>query len=176
MQVWAHLQEQMAGNRPRPLGVSPGSLLRSGIGRLKEIVPLVAEVPPRGHLSPRRTCFLCRFLQRSGKSAKDRRCSRPVSNRGPFACEANVITTTLRKPCSPAPLLLASPSLPEHPRPRPQPPTPTPTPTPTASTGDQKREETSSLGSPGRATLNSSFLFSFSFFFYFREMILRFSN
>ena len=25
-------------------------------------------------------------------------CFRPVSNRGPFACEANVITTTLRKP------------------------------------------------------------------------------
>ena len=24
-------------------------------------------------------------------------CFRPVSNRGPFACEANVITTTLRK-------------------------------------------------------------------------------
>uniref|UniRef100_A0A674NWD2 CCHC-type domain-containing protein n=1 Tax=Takifugu rubripes TaxID=31033 RepID=A0A674NWD2_TAKRU len=26
------------------------------------------------------------------------KCFRPVSNRGPFACEANVITTTLRKP------------------------------------------------------------------------------
>lgn len=25
-------------------------------------------------------------------------CFCPVSNRGPFACEANVITTTLRKP------------------------------------------------------------------------------
>ena len=29
---------------------------------------------------------------------KESHCSRPVSNWGPFACEANVITTTLRKP------------------------------------------------------------------------------
>ena len=36
-------------------------------------------------------------------------CFRPVSNRGPFACEANVITTTLRKqllmPLGPLPFL-----------------------------------------------------------------------
>ena len=30
--------------------------------------------------------------------AESKYCFRPVSNRGPFACEANVITTTLRKP------------------------------------------------------------------------------
>ena len=29
---------------------------------------------------------------------KKPKCFCPVSNRGPFACEANVITTTLQKP------------------------------------------------------------------------------
>ncbi len=31
---------------------------------------------------------------------KESNCSRPVSNWGPFACQANVITTTLRKPAA----------------------------------------------------------------------------
>ena len=32
------------------------------------------------------------------KTCEKRGCFRPGSNRGPFACEANVITATLRKP------------------------------------------------------------------------------
>ena len=42
-----------------------------------------------------------RAISRSWRKAKREKrkepCFRPVSNRGPFACEANVITTTLRK-------------------------------------------------------------------------------
>lgn len=36
--------------------------------------------------------------RREGKG----KCFCPVSNRGPFACEANVITTTLQKRCASA--------------------------------------------------------------------------
>ena len=47
--------------------------------------------------------ILLRIKSRADPTATDRdnkqTCFRPVSNRGPFACKANVITTTLRKPC-----------------------------------------------------------------------------
>ena len=56
----------------------------------------------RSEDGPRATCSA---QQRQGGSLSSECCSglrrpcfRPVSNRGPFACEANVITTTLRKP------------------------------------------------------------------------------
>lgn len=39
--------------------------------------------------------FVC--FQEERKLGAKSGCFRPVSNRGPFACEANVITTTLRK-------------------------------------------------------------------------------
>ena len=40
---------------------------------------------------------LIHFLQREHGGKEKNKCFRPVSNRGPFACEVNVITTTLRK-------------------------------------------------------------------------------
>ena len=46
---------------------------------------------------------LDRSIQRTARelkamfNSKGIQCFRPVSNRGPFACEANVITTTLRE-------------------------------------------------------------------------------
>lgn len=57
--------------------------------------------------------------ERKGREKKEKNeCFCPVSNRGPFACEANVITTTLQKRCA---ALLAPPCYGRAPRAAPAP-------------------------------------------------------
>ena len=74
-----------------PFGESNPSLPRDTLHELHEILLGIAS-----HADCAATGGAQGYKQTQSVGYKQK-CFRPVSNRGPFACEANVITTTLRK-------------------------------------------------------------------------------